>query len=502
MAGRAHAWRWGIGTLLVVSLILAGTLAGQRYVAARRLAAAHVPAPRDPPIAALALAHPAGIVAGVTAYDGGQRLVMLAGRPGPDCAPDRSCDQTPTYESLLALETATGAPLWQTPLSGQWQHATALAVVDRRGLVDVISQDRVAVFDAASGAPRATFALPHSATTSTRATAAATDDGAVALTAEEAGAPMLLAFDALSGAPRFDRPLTTQSAIQGPVTDAGSGLALLLTAIPGQTLITAYATADGTPHASMAVAAGTLLGPLDAAHGRLYLFTPTGATATLALADLLAAGPASLTAPAAATLTTVPWLAGARALGWNDALGHLYAVDAARVRVLDAATGATLAALPVSAGVPAAAPLPVDAAHGVLALPAGPGAIVLLGDGRTPPARVTGAMTAAILARAAYTRIVTLGPQRPPFITTEAFLPSPGAVDVPFWTHSDSVGWQPASPGGTTIAVVLAAHGQGYDVTLTVRWTQHGFAHVHTTVARVAEAGSVQLVRDGGDPLP
>jgi hypothetical protein len=485
-----------------VSLILAGTLAGQRYVAARRLAAAHVPDPRDPPIAALALARPAGIVAGVTSFDGGRRLVMLAGPPPPSCSPDASCDQPPAFESLLALETATGATLWQAPLGGQRQQATALVVDDQRGLVDVISQDGVAVFDAATGAPRATFALPHGATVSARNTAAATGDGAVALTAEEAGAPVLLAFDAQTGALRFDRLLTAQSDNQGPVTAAGSGLALVLTSIPGETLVTAYATANGTPRASIAVAAGTRLGPLDGAHGRLYLFAPTGATATLALADLLAAGPASLNAPPAAALSTVPWLRGAHALGWNDALGHLYAVDAARVRVMDAATGATLAALPLSASMPTTTPLAVDAADGTLALPAGAGAIVLLSDGLAPPVRVSGATTAAILARAAYTRIVAQGSQRPAFITTATFLPGPSAVDVPFWTHSDSVGWQSASPGSAAITVASVARGGSYDVTFTVRWTQHGFMHVHTTLARVAPTGGVQLLRDGGDPLP
>ncbi|HEY7985208.1 MAG TPA: PQQ-binding-like beta-propeller repeat protein, partial [Ktedonobacterales bacterium] len=348
-ARRAGGWRWAVGTLLAVSVILGATLAGQRYVAARRLAAAHVPDPRDPPIAALALARPAGLVAAVTPFAGGRRLVMLAGPPAPTCAPNVSCERPPTYDGLLALATATGATLWQAPLDGRRQHATALVVDDQRGLVDVISQDGVAVFDAATGAPRAAFALPHGATTSARNAAAFSGDGAVTLTAEEAGAPVLLAFDALTGAARFDRALPAQGMSQGPVIAAGDGVALVLTAIPGETLLSAYATADGTPRASVAVPAGTRLGPFDAARGRLYLFGPSGAVATLAPADLLAAGPASLAAPPAATLAAVPSLRGAGALGWSAALGHRYTVDAAGVRVLDGATGKTLAALPLGA---------------------------------------------------------------------------------------------------------------------------------------------------------
>jgi hypothetical protein len=490
-----------VGTVLVVSLILAGTLAGQRYVAARRLAAAHVDAPRDPPLAALALLRPAGSVAQVIALDGGRRLVMLAGPPPPACAPDVSCEQPPTYDHLLAVATATGAPLWQAPLAGESQHATALVLDRLRAQVDVISQSGVAVFDAATGAPRKTYALPHGATVSAQAIPAATSDGAVALIAEEQGAPVLLAFDAAAGAPRFDRPLPPQSTSQGPVVAGSSGVALVLTAIPGQTLLTAHALADGAPRASVAVAPGTRLGPFDAAHGRLYLFLPSGATATLALSDLLAAGPASLTTPPAAMTISVPGLQGALAVGWNNTVGWLYAVESARVRVLDAATGATLAALPLRADVPAAAPLPVDEADGVLALPAGQGAIVLLGDGPSSPAQAPSEVTAAIVARAAYTRLVAQGPQRPAFITTDTFLPGPGTVDAPFWTYSSSVGWQSASPGSAAITVA-AAHGGGSDVTFTVRWTQHNFSHVHTTLVHVASAGSVQLVRDGGDPLP
>jgi hypothetical protein len=497
----ARGGRWAVGTLLVVCVILAGTLAGQRYVAARRLAAAHVPNPRDPPLAALALVHPDGIVADVTPL-GGRRLVMLAGPPLPSCAPDVSCDQTPTYDGLLALDAATGETIWLAPLGGELRHATALMVADRAGLVDVVSRSGVTVFDAMTGAPRATFALPDGATTSARSTGAATDDGAVALIAQQAGAPVLLAFDALTGAVRFDQPLPAQSASQGPVVAASGGVLLLLTTVPGETLLTAYAISDGAARASAAVKPGTRLGPFDSAHGRIFLFAPTGATATLALPGVLAAGPASLAAPPAVAPTDVPWLRGAQALGWNGTLGHLYAVDAARVRVLDAATGRTLAALPLGATLPASAPLPVDETDGVFALPAGGGAIILLGDGRAQPGRVSSANTAAILARAGFTRIAALGPQRPAFLTTATFLPGPGIVDVPFWTHSGSVGWQSASPGSAGIAVAPAAHGDGYDVTFTIRWTQHGFVHVHTTLAHVAPAGGVQLVRDGGDPLP
>jgi hypothetical protein len=499
----ARGRRWAAGTLLVVSVILAGTLAGQRFVAARRLAAAHVPDPRDPPIAALALVHPEGIVADVTALDG-RRLVMLAGPPPLSCPPDVLCDHTPTYDSLLALDAATGETIWLAPLGAGLRHPTAVVVADLRGLgvvVDVVTRDAVTAFDAATGLPRATFALPHGATTSAQTTAAASDDGAVALIAQEAGAPVLLAFDALSGAVRFDVPLPAQSVNQGPVMAAGSGVALVLTAVPGETLLTAYATANGAPRASVAVKAGMRLGPVDGERGRIYLFAPSGATATLELAGVLAAGPASLAAPHPVAPDFVPWLSGALAVGWNGTLGHLYAVDATRVRVLDAATGKALAALPLGASLPATTPLPVDEADGVFALPAGGGAVLVLGDGRTPPGGVSNAITAAILARSAYTRIVAQGPQRPAFVTTTTFLPGPSLADVPFWTHDDAVGWQSASPGSAAIAVAPAAHG-GYDVTFTIHWTQHGFLHIHTTVAHVAPAGGVQLVRDGGDPLP
>jgi hypothetical protein len=114
---------------------------------------------------------------------------------------------------------------------------------------------------------------------------------------------------------------------------------------------------------------------------------------------------------------------------------------------------------------------------------------------------VTSATTAAILARAALARLVAQGAQRPAFLTTGDIPPAPGTVVAPFWTHSDSAGWQSGSPGSVALTASPAARG-GYDVTITIRWMQHGFAHVHTTALRVAVAGGVQLLRDGGDPLP
>jgi hypothetical protein len=499
---RRRAWLWAVGTLLTVALILAGTYAGHRYVAAKRLAAAQAPAPATPPAAVLTTLHPEAGAAFVAPAGPPGRLVALAGSQVVSCPPVGSCDPAPLLDALLLMDSASGATLARTPLTGDAQRPVALAVDARQAVVDVVSAHTVAVFSAVTGAAQGVFSLPTPATTGAYSGAAVSTGGVLLLTANQAGQFVALGLDDQSGALRFTRTLAAATSLDGPVYDAGADRAFVLRDAGGSAILAAYSAADGSPHGTWTVPSGSRLGPLDTARQALYLLEPNGATASLALASLRAAPLSADAAPVPAQPTSVPWLRGAVALGWNATLGHFYVADTGGFRILDAASGATLAALPLTLQAPPHLALPVDETTGTVALPAEHGAVVVVRDARGQPAGPTTPGSELLLARIAFTRLVSQGSQTPPFISDSTFLPGPGTLDVPFWTYDSVAGWQSASPGRAVMTVAPASACCGYDVAFTVTWTQHSFRHVHTAVFRVAPNGAVQLLRDGGDALP
>jgi hypothetical protein len=404
----------------------------------------------------------------------------------------------PALDTLSVVDEATHETVAQAPLSSADQQAVALAADASAGVADVVTANGVGVYALATGARVGGFALPAGVAAGPSSGATTNNAGMLLLTAREGGQPVLLGLDERGGAPRFSALVPAATRLDGPVFDAAGNRALVLAQRADGAALIAYSMQDDTPAGTWAVPAGTRLGPLDEAGGTLYLFGPDGTTSSLSLAGLVAMANAT-----SAPLVPVPALQGAQALGWNATLGHLYVAGSQGMRIVDAATNKTLALLPLAAGWAPDAPLPVDAAAGLVYLPADHGTLVVIRDASDPTAGGLTADAAAILARAAVVRVVPQGQQDPLFITADTFAPGPDTRAAPFWAYDPTLGWQNASPGTATIQVVPAPAPRGaYNVTFTTTWTLHGFVHTHTTMCQVAPSGAVRLVSDQGDGLP
>src|SRR5579883_3230572 len=204
---------------------------------------------------------------------------------------------------------------------------------------------------------------------------------------------------------------------------------------------------------------------------------------------------------------TIPALAGAKALGWNTANGHLYVATAAGLDVRDT-HGRTLATLPMRIAWSGSVPLLVDARDGLLFLPGAHGQVIVARDTsglrNTPPLN---ADTAVVLAHAAIANFLPFTNQDPPFVTPENFLMS-GTVQgqtlpMTYWIHYSDFLWTKGPYPGTTEALVTpdSAHPGSYLVTFTITWNET-FLRTHSWVSAVAPDGSITLRSDTGDIVP
>ncbi len=492
------SWAWAVGTFLVVALVMAGAYAGHRYVAAARLAAAHVAAPATPPPGVVDALRPGAGAAFAAQVGVGGRLVLLSGAQERPCPLTGPCGSAPALDTLSVVDEATHATVIQAPLASADQHPVALAVDPRAGVADVVSASTVGTYASATGARSGGFALPASVSGGPYSGATTSDGGLLLLTARQSDQPVLLGLDERSGAPHFSVVLPSATRLDGPIVDAAGSRVLILAQRGDTAELVAYSAKDGSQSGTWTVPTGTRLGPLSESDAALYLFGPDGTTSTVSLAALTPA-PSATPAP----LVPVPALRGAQALGWNETLHHVYVADTHALRILDAATGRTLAALPVAVAWAPDTALPVDETAGLLYLPADHGTLVVVHDASGPASGALTADTALILARAAVVRLVPQGQQDPLFVTDDTFAPGPGTRAASFWAYDPTLGWQNASPGTADVRVASArAPGGAYDVTFSIRWTLHGFVHTHTTVCQVAPTGATQLVSDQGDGLP
>ncbi|HEV7127492.1 MAG TPA: hypothetical protein VGN32_08615 [Ktedonobacterales bacterium] len=498
-ARRSRTWLWALGTILVVALVWGGAYTAHHLVASRVLASARLPAPASPPAAIAAVLRPEAGAAFVAAVGESGELVLLAGPQEPACPPSGACGAAPALDTLLVVNGRTGATIAQAPLVGAAQHPVALAVDARRGIVDVISANAVDVFALGSGAHLVTFALPAGDSAGPETGAIVTSSGTLLLTASNAGQPALLGVDALHGTPRFSfAPAAGVARLDGPVYDPATGLVVLIEATFNATNLLALDATHGTLRARTIVPAGVRLGPLDPATDTLYLFLRDGGTDSVKLADLAAAAPPPATAPT--RLTPDAALAGARALGWNAALGHVYLADARGLRTLDGVTGRTLAALPLPVAWPPDAALPVDGA-GLLFVPSDHGAIAVVRDSANLAIGVTPA-TAAVLARAALATLPPHSAQDPPFVAPATFTIGPGSRTLDFYAYDPDFGTNGPYSGSAQLAVAPIAGSPGaYNVTFTVSWNLR-FLHTDSWVYAVDPNGAVRLVSQAGDPLP
>jgi hypothetical protein len=498
----SHTWAWALGTILAVFLVVAGAYAGHRYVARTSLAAAHVPPPANPPVAVLAVLRPEAGAAYAVSTGVPRRLLLLAGPRESECTPAGSCEPAPALDTLLIVDADSGGVIAQTPLSGTARLPIAVATDPGRGLADVVSASAVDVFSASTGVRIGGSLLPAGVIVGSSTGAVVTSDGALLLTARRADTPVLLGLDPGTGALRFSAAVAGATSLDGPLYDRASGLAVVLAReADGSTLMLAYASADGTPLGALGVPLGTRLGPLDTASRALYLFEADGTTARLpisALTDILSHPGLHPNAPFA----PAPSLYGAQALGWNTALGHTYVADHTGLRILDTASGRTLAALPLPVVAAPNVPLMNEDATGAIYLPTDHGAVAVVHDGTDSLAHTLTADTAAILARAAVAQLAPRGLQTPPFVTPATFTIGPGSRTLSYWARDPELGSNGPYPGHAVLDVKPAASGGGgYDVTFTVTWNER-FERKRMWVYRVAADGGVRLTSDQGDGLP
>lgn len=526
---RGGSWLWALTVAFVVALVMAGAFVGHRYVAGARLAATRLPAPAIAPAFISSVLHlpaPDTSAAFMLPTGNRDRLAVLAGPRVAVCPPIGACQPPPPLDALLLLDPSSGMTLARSPLDAAMQQPVTAAVDPERQALYVIATSAITVYSTATGQRIGGYQLPAGLTVGQGAGATVAADGTILLVAMRAGQPILLGINGMTGGVRFAADPGGAVRLEGPVLDAATDLAIVLVARADGATLAAYTTADGALRGSVSVPAGVRLGPLDRARQSLMLFGSEGTTWRLPLADLVGAS-APPGVAAAAPLEAVPSLRGAEALGWNTALGHVYQADASGLRILDDASGRTLAALPVPATWAPASALPTDAATGRLFVRTDAGAIAIVRDAPDPVAHVPSPDTAAALARAAIARLLPPELQDPPFVTANTFPLGAGARDTAFWVYSvdleprdadqgvncPATGHQPvptADPhwqgpycGSAQVQVVPAAGGElgTYDVTFTLTWDKL-FEHRRTWTYRVMPNGAIHLVRDVGDALP
>jgi hypothetical protein len=409
-----------------------------------------------------------------------------------------SCGPRPPLDQIEVADIASGSVLASHLLTGAAQNALAVAVDALLGQVNLVTPSAVMTYDAATLDPVGSLPLPAGLVADESSGAVVGANGTLWLAVRRGSQAELLGLDERSGHVRADVALAGVAATDGPLYDVvDRSLLLLERASDGAATLAEFAVSSGGLQRQLPLAMGTRLGPPDTTADAVYLLAADGTTPRLDLPG--AAGGAGA--------TTVPALFGARALGWGDSGQQQYVADAAGFRMLDAQSGATIAALPVAVESPSDQPLIAVSANGtpLLALFAEHGTLLVIQP--VPAGGGLTAGTAVLLARASLAKlaphvIADTSAQDPPFLTADMFTPAVGArAQVPFMIDDPDVGWKSAAPGTTAVAVASAAGG-AYDVTFTATWTYHAFTQRHVTVVRVAPDGGVRLVSDTGDAEP
>jgi PQQ-like domain len=486
--------------MTMVLVILLATLVAHAVADSARRAGATVAAPALPAPPVVAVAHPEAGALLVTYDSATGHLVTLASAHEPFCPPVGPC-QTARPDALVVLDGASSKLLARTALDRDTASAADASLLlddPTQGRVYAVSPGAIAIFSAASGALVGHYALSPATPWSGGALDLAT--GRLYLV----GGGHLRALDPATGAAlaSVSLPVATGAPVpDGPVLDTARGLLYVETrpvqasAVP-QLLVYDAATLRQVGTGTLSL--GARLGPLDTVSGLLATFGGDGH-----------AWQVSINAAGAPSLTRVPALDGALALGANPLLRHRYVADATQMRLLDATTGRTVAALPLAARWPSSLPLPVDGARGLFYLPTDHGAIVIVKDGAGISAEpVTTAATAVILARAALAKLLPDTNQDPPFVAPETFPVGAGMPNSPetrpaaYWIHFADRGWQGSYPGTASVAIAPeSGQGNAYRVTFTITWKQL-FQRSHIWVCRVAPNGAVALLSESGDAVP
>ncbi len=491
---RGRVWPWAVATISLVTLIVAVTFGVRLFTSNAQRAALGKATPQSPPMQVVAIAQPeAGAALFAVDSDAG-KLVTLARSSDVTCPPIGLCPAPSTPDALVILDGGTGATLSTTPLTGDArpaQGAGYLLVDSSAHLAYAVSSGSVVIFSTQNGARVGGYDLPRDL--GGESSGGATLDVAHN-TLALAGPQRLLLVKASTGVVKATQKLPPAAFVDGPVLDsAHNRLYLASRSQNGATTLAVFDAQTLQPTGQYTLPSGVRLGPADA-DGALFLFGADGATWRLALD----AAPNASQSPQPAPVTRDTSLTNALALGENSKLAHHYTVTATSEGIIASKTGATLAALPLTAPWRSTAPIPVDATRNLVYLPADHGAIVIVRDGESNTATVTSS-AAIILARDGLRAFYVQGPSALPVLSPTLFPLQPGHINQGLWfLPSGGTSWVGPYPGSaiTTINSGGQESAPEYQVHFSLAWTDPDTGkYTHDWVWRIQPSGALELLR-------
>jgi hypothetical protein len=490
---RGSVWPWAVATISLVTLIVTVTFGVRLLTSNAQRAALGMAAPQSPPMHVVAIAQPEGGAALFAVDSGAGRLVTLARSSDVTCPPIGLCPAPSIPDALVILDGGSGATLSTTPLTGNAraaQDAGALLVDSSAHLAYAVSSRSVVIFSTQNGARVGGYDLPRdlgggsfggAALDVAHNTLALADPQRLMLV--KAGTGVVKATQKVPPAAYVDGPVLDSTHNRLYVASRSDNRATTLAGFDAQTL---------QPTGQYTLPSGVRLGPADA-EGALFLFGADGATWRLA-PD---AAPNASQSPQSAPLTRDTSLPNALALGENSKLAHHYMLTANSERIIASKTGATLAALPLTAPWRSTAPIPVDASKNLVYLPADHGAIVIVRDGESNAATLTSS-AAIILARDGLRAFYVQGPSALPVLSPTLFSLQPGHIDQGLWfLPSGGTSWVGPYPGSAVTAINSAGQesAPGYQVHFSLAWTDPDTGkYTHDWVWRVQPTGALDLL--------
>jgi hypothetical protein len=475
-------------------VVIVATFVGRFLVMSAQQADLGRGAPTSPPMRVTAIIQPQAGAALYAVDSGLGRLIVLARSSDAICPPVGLCPTPALPNALMLLDGESGSTLATTPLTGDARDATnagSLLVDSSAHLAFAVTTGSVALFSTQSGARVGGYDLPRGF--GVGSTGGATLDTA-RRTLAVADVQRIILVNAQTGAVKATQALPAAAFIDGPVLDSAHGrlyLQLRSTADDSSTLASFDAQTLKIV-GQYTLPAGVRLGPTDTTSQTLFLFGADGATWQIAL-DAISAAQSGQPAP----LTRDTKLTNALALGENTSLGHRYVLTADSERITSAASGVTLASLPISAPWRSTASLPVDASRSRLYLPADHGVIIVAQDSETTQTAVTSG-AAIILARDILREFYDTKTSTIPLLSPTYFPLYPGHFDQGFWfLLNGGKTWVGPYPGSATTALSSTGHMEdGYTVHFSLVWTDPNTGkYTHDWVWKVQPSGALALLK-------
>jgi hypothetical protein len=496
-------WPWAAATIALVTVVVVATFVGRFLITSAQQAQLGRSAPSVPPMRVTAIIQPQAGAALFAVDSGSGRLVALARSSDTTCPPVGLCPTPAPPNALMILDGESGATLATTPLTGDARDAASagsLLVDSSAHLAYAVTSGGAVIFSTQNGARVGGYDLPPGfGAGSTGGAALDSAHGALAVTDTE----RLILVDAHNGSVKATRALPSATFVDGPVLDSAHErlyLQLRSTA-DGVSTLASFDAQTLQSVGQYSLPAGMRLGPTDTAARTLFLFGADGATWQVALDAFSSASASQSTQPAPLTRDTK--LTNALALGENTSLGHRYMVTADSERITVAASGATLASLPLSAPWRSTTPIPVDTARNRLYLPADHGVIIVAQDGEAKKAAMTSS-TAIILARdvlrerAVLSDLYAKDPLKTPVLSPTDFPLYSGHFDQGFWfLQKIGANWIGPYPGAATTESKPTGRAEnGYTVRFSLDWIDpDNGKYTYDWIWQVHPSGALDLIQ-------